>query len=260
MVQWRLREDAAAGSHRAPGRLVDLTDLRKLAAAGQDLDELLRGATLLHDRPDSRTKTGTVDGVVPGAQADAHDTSKHRAAEAADAASLHKQSIERLRYEAEERAYQSLLLSSTPSLNVHQLSHERPSLGGASAESAREELQMDKSHLSTVVNVLVTMAATAYGLWWWTRYNWTLGARVALCLTGALLLGVAETFLYVRYVQGVTEASRRRRERRRSPQWAKRERAVASNVSLAQSAPEAVVAAAPVKAGSTDTVRRRKKM
>ena len=183
MAQWKLRDS---------DDIVSLAELREMSEQGQDLDTVLRGARLHHQ---SRS-TSTRDEIDPTRL--------------------------RTQAEAEERAYQSLLSTNRDQPeNVHQLSYEPVPLSEASAEAMAHADKLDRSHISTIVNIIVTMAATAFGLWYWTRHNWSVGGRLSLSLFGALVLGVTETFLYVRYVQSVARSRKKEQAKEGKKEQAK---------------------------------------
>ncbi|BFZ53044.1 Vacuolar ATPase assembly integral membrane protein [Savitreella phatthalungensis] len=69
--------------------------------------------------------------------------------------------------------------------------------------------QLERNQISTIFNILLTMAAVGTAAWYWTAYRPPI-VRVSLSLTSALVLGIVETILYARYLSNVAEAERRR--------------------------------------------------
>lgn len=70
-----------------------------------------------------------------------------------------------------------------------------------------------KSNLTTIVNILISVASVVYAIWYWTNTSWplTLGQRVLLCVFFGILVLVAEVVVYMGYLNKIEEAKIRER-------------------------------------------------
>lgn len=80
------------------------------------------------------------------------------------------------------------------------------------AQAGREA----KSHVTTIFNILVSVASVAYAVWYWTATSWALppSLRVLLCVFFALLVLVAEVVVYLGYLNRIEEARVRERSKK----------------------------------------------
>jgi Endoplasmic reticulum-based factor for assembly of V-ATPase len=83
------------------------------------------------------------------------------------------------------------------------------------ATQEAEEWAQIRRVLSAILNVLVSMGGVATALYWAASSSSSLSVpfRTLLALAGALLVGGAEAFLYVRSFSAAEESERRKREK-----------------------------------------------
>ncbi|BFZ60551.1 hypothetical protein YB2330_001588 [Saitoella coloradoensis] len=113
--------------------------------------------------------------------------------------------LESLRRQNEEKEYASM---------VGTAAHLSPSgltispTAGLSPDDAREL----RSHLSTILNIFLTMASMFAAIWVWGKH-WSLVTRVLVGLASAIALGVVETIVYLRYLSKVEDGRERERKK-----------------------------------------------
>lgn len=67
--------------------------------------------------------------------------------------------------------------------------------------------QQTSSHLSAMANIALSAVAVVAALWWWSSSVYMAAeAKVSLCGFGAIVIVVAESFLYARYFESVEKA------------------------------------------------------
>lgn len=108
-----------------------------------------------------------------------------------------KENLERLRLKLEEEEYQNMVQSSLVS-NYDSSTDQTP------AQAAKEL----KHQLTTIVNILISVASVAYALWYWTGSSMHINNayRVLICLFFSLLVLVAEVVVFNGYLNKLDEA------------------------------------------------------
>lgn len=111
-------------------------------------------------------------------------------------------SMDKLRSKAQEEEYQRLI-NTAPSYDTL---YEQ-NLSEKELTPIQEHKQL-KSHITTIFNILISVASVAYAIWYWTSTLWALstGYRVLLCLFFAFLVLIAEVVVYMSYLRKVDEA------------------------------------------------------
>lgn len=76
---------------------------------------------------------------------------------------------------------------------------------------AAQQTKEVKNQITTIVNILVSVASVAYAAWYWTGSSWGLQTvwRVLLMVLAGLLVLIAEVVVYMGYVRRVHEARTR---------------------------------------------------
>jgi TMEM199 family protein len=67
--------------------------------------------------------------------------------------------------------------------------------------------------LALIINVLVSIVACGIAIWVAARH-WSVPARLALSMIGALIVGVAEVVIYMGYLRRLTEAKQKERAKK----------------------------------------------
>lgn len=120
--------------------------------------------------------------------------------------------MEYLRLRAKEEEYQSLI-NPSPEINTlyeskfdDEFSHQTP-------VQAHKEL---RHQLTTIVNILISVGSVVYAIWYWTESSWGLpnSYRVLMCLFFGLLILVAETVVYLGYLNKIEDAKIRERKKK----------------------------------------------
>ncbi|ODQ53371.1 hypothetical protein SAICODRAFT_7093 [Saitoella complicata NRRL Y-17804] len=113
--------------------------------------------------------------------------------------------LESLRRQNEEKEYASMFGTAT---------HLSPSgltispTAGLSPDDAREL----RSHLSTILNIFLTMASMFAAVWVWGKH-WSLVTRVLGGLASAIALGLVEAIVYLRYLSKVEDGRKREKKK-----------------------------------------------
>lgn len=141
----------------------------------------------------------------------------------------------RLRFEAESRAYDQLThqpsvpthlepyLGSFESFYPNAATAAAPAAGNAFRATAAYAAQSDQDdemtfadinkQIAVIFNVLVSIFACGAAIWIMARW-WSVGARLAVSLGGAGLVGVAEVVVYWGYIRKVDEAKRKEKAKK----------------------------------------------
>lgn len=141
----------------------------------------------------------------------------------------------RLRFEAESRAYDQLTqqpitpthlapyLGSFESFYPNATTAAAPSAGNAFRATATYAAKSDEDdemtfadinkQIAVIFNVLVSIFACGAAIWIMARW-WSVGARLAVSLGGAGLVGVAEVVVYWGYIRKVDEAKRKEKAKK----------------------------------------------
>lgn len=119
-------------------------------------------------------------------------------------------SMETLRLRAKEEEYQRLV---HPSKEMNTLYETRFDAENVTPAQAAKEV---KSHVTTIVNIFVSVVSVAYAIWYWTETSWKIrdSYRVLLCLFFGLLILVAEVVVYLGYLNKIEEAKIKERNKK----------------------------------------------
>lgn len=121
----------------------------------------------------------------------------------------YKALMARLRAEEESRAYDRML---NPPLPAHPTSSYNSASLAFSSTAAHTPFNSTKedaedlslanvnSQISLIANVLISVVCCAAAIWMVARW-WSTPARLALSMSGSLLVGVAEVVVYIGYVR-----------------------------------------------------------
>ncbi|KAA8566192.1 hypothetical protein EYC84_008793 [Monilinia fructicola] len=174
------------GNPISHNQIIDLwRDLKKQDRSSFNLELLLRGSRV----------------YVPPPKPKAEPTSEYKAL------------MERLRREEEARAYERMINPPPP---METFAQRFPSASAAHAftanfpESTNSEddevtyADIDRQ-IAVIFNVIVSIVACAFGLWMAARW-WSTPARLALSMSGSLLVGIAEVVVYMGYIRRIGEA------------------------------------------------------
>lgn len=117
----------------------------------------------------------------------------------------------RLRQMQKEEEYQRLI---NPAPAYTSLYEEK--LTEKELTPAQENKQL-KSHITTIFNILISVASVMYAIWYWTNSLWGLpvGHRVLMSLFFGLLVLIAEVVVYMSYLDKIEQAKvteRRKKE------------------------------------------------
>jgi len=180
--------DPTAGNPISHGQLLDL--IKQLNARGcssYSLDILLRGSKVYISPPPPKPEP----------------TSEYKALMA------------RLRREEESRAYERMINPPPP---LETFSQRFPTASAAHAFSsshqptkANDTEDDDVTYadinrqIALILNILVSIVACAGGIWMAARW-WSTPARLALSMSGSMLVGIAEVVVYAGYIRRVGEA------------------------------------------------------
>ncbi|RFU33483.1 hypothetical protein B7463_g2910, partial [Scytalidium lignicola] len=138
--------------------------------------------------------------------------------------SEYKALMARLRAEEEARTYEKMTTSSFPSNSSFPSSspfpNSKPSLHPAfatpipAADLGDSDLMYAdiNRQLTTILNILISIACCAVAIWIAARW-WSTPARLALSMSGSLLVGVAEVVVFGGYLRRVGEAKEKEKER-----------------------------------------------
>ncbi|EAZ63142.2 vacuolar H+-ATPase assembly protein [Scheffersomyces stipitis CBS 6054] len=118
-------------------------------------------------------------------------------------------SMEKLRLQEKENEYQRLV---NPAPQYSTL-YENSAAPDITPAMASKEL---KNQITTIVNILISVASVAYAIWYWTESSWKLpdSYRILLCLFFALLVLVAEVVVYLGYLNKIEEARKTERSKK----------------------------------------------
>lgn len=118
-------------------------------------------------------------------------------------------SMEVLRLRAKEEEYQRLVRPS-PHQTLYEEKFDAEHL--SPAQAAKEV----KSHITTIFNILISVASVVYAIWYWTSTSWAIrdSYRVLLCLFFGLLVLIAEVVVYMGYLNKIEDAKIRERNKK----------------------------------------------
>jgi hypothetical protein len=125
----------------------------------------------------------------------------------------YKALMARLRREQEAREYERMI---NPPQPMETFSQRFPASSAAHAFSSTQYMQASEEddeivytdvnrQVTVIFNVLVSIVACAAALWTAARY-WSTPARLALSMSGSILVGIAEVVVYSGYIRRLTEA------------------------------------------------------
>lgn len=118
-------------------------------------------------------------------------------------------SMETLRLKAKEDEYQALVNPAPQYKTLYEVSTKEQA-------SAAQTIKETKSHLTTIFNVLISVASVVYAIWYWTDTSWKLSNayRVLLCLFFGILVLVAEVVVYMGYLNKIEDARVKERNKK----------------------------------------------
>jgi hypothetical protein len=134
--------------------------------------------------------------------------------------SEYEELMARLKKDDETRKYERMLNQPTRETYSTRFpnSHFTHLLAENNKVSAEEEDDMSYAEvnrqLALILNVLVSIIACGIAIWMAAR-RWSIPSRLALSMTGAIIVGVAEVVIYTGYLRRLTEAKtleRRKKE------------------------------------------------
>lgn len=110
----------------------------------------------------------------------------------------------RLRREEESRAYHRML---NPPLSTETFSQRFPSSYPTTDPNEEDEMTYNdiNRQMALIFNVLLSIIACAGAIWMAAKW-WNTPARLALSMSGSLLVGVAEVVVYSGYIRRLGEA------------------------------------------------------
>lgn len=112
--------------------------------------------------------------------------------------------MEKLRVELQEREYQELL-------------HNKPdSIKNEEYISFAQEAKIVKEQLSAILNILLSTVSVGWAFWYWSASsipNLSLASRTLLSMLGAVIVLIAEVFIYSRYKTKVDTAKQVERKK-----------------------------------------------
>lgn len=119
--------------------------------------------------------------------------------------------MERLKLEAKENEYKSLI---TPKPEFNSLYEDK--LTDDDEKTPAQLTKEVKSHLTTIINVLISVASVSYAIWYWTETSWKLPTsyRVLMSLFFGFLVLVAEVVVYLGYLNKIEDARHRERSKK----------------------------------------------
>lgn len=119
--------------------------------------------------------------------------------------------MERLRREAQEQEYNKLI-NPTPEYNTL---YDNSTIDTSELTPAQFHKEL-KNQLTTIVNILISVASVAYAVWYWTGSSWGLqdSYRVLVSLFFGLLVLVAEVVVYLGYLNKVEDARIREQKKK----------------------------------------------
>lgn len=118
------------------------------------------------------------------------------------------ESMEKLRLKAKEDEYQRLIRPPGEYETLYEIDREN-----WTPAQAHKEM---KSQVTTIINILISVASVVYAIWYWTDTSWGLedSYRVLLCIFFGLLILVAEVVVYMGYLNKIEEAKVRERSKK----------------------------------------------
>lgn len=117
-------------------------------------------------------------------------------------------SMELLRLKASEEEYRQLIKPKQEFTTLYDEEDEN-----FNPAQAHKEV---KSHITTIFNILISVASVVYAIWYWTDSSWKIkdSYRVLLCLFFGLLILVAEVVVYMSYLNKIDEAKIKERNKK----------------------------------------------
>lgn len=104
--------------------------------------------------------------------------------------------MEQLRKKAQEDEYKALL---GKDVDLYHGDYEHMTPG--------QEVKVVREQLSTIINILISVASVAWALWFWTGSSgYSDAARTLICVLGGLLVLVADVVVYLGYQNKIETA------------------------------------------------------
>ncbi|KAG7660718.1 VPH2 [[Candida] subhashii] len=120
--------------------------------------------------------------------------------------------MQKLRLQAQEEEYNKLINPTSEYSTLYDNSKIDPSSDLTPAQFHKEV----KNQITTIVNILISVASVAYAVWYWTGSSWGLqdSYRVLMSLFFGILVLVAEVVVYLGYLNKVEDARIRERNKK----------------------------------------------
>lgn len=116
--------------------------------------------------------------------------------------------MEKLRLQEKEKEYKQLVQPQAQFDTLYE-----PTVEHITPAQMNKEL---KNYITTIVNILISVASVVYAIWYWTDTSWNLpdSYRVLLCLFFGLLILVAEVVVYLGYLNKIEDARKAERQKK----------------------------------------------
>jgi hypothetical protein len=187
------------GNPISHSQIIDLSmELKKYSLSFWSLDALLRGSRVYVAPPNAKPEP-----VSPNPPPCKHDLIFPQTSE-------YKALMARLRREEEARSYERMVNPPPPMETFAQrfpmssAAHAFPSYQEPEPEDEVTYAEINRQ-MALIFNVLISIVACAGAIWVAARW-WSTPARLALSMSGSLLVGVAEVVVYGGYIRRVGEA------------------------------------------------------
>ena len=198
------------GNPISHGQVVDISrDLKRHGIQPLSLEALLRGSKVYAPPPPARVEP--VSYILQVSEIKANNMGQ---------TSEYKALMARLRREEEERSYERM---TNPPLPMETFAQRFPAASAAHAFSSSYQnintsdpeddgltfADVDRQ-MALILNVLLSIVACAGAIWVAARW-WDTPARLALSMSGSILVGIAEVVVYSGYIRRVGEAKGKER-------------------------------------------------
>jgi hypothetical protein len=174
------------GNPISHAQLIHITKILRGKNIDVHLDQLLKGSTI-YQQPKAESKPKS---------------------------SEYEQLMARLRKEDEARKYDRMLnpdsLDNQNTTFAHILNQNNIIAASQDDDVTYKEVNRQ---VSVIFNVLVTIICCGIAIWIAAR-RWNTPARLALAMTGSLIVGIAEVVVYTGYLRRVTEAKAKEKKKK----------------------------------------------
>lgn len=132
----------------------------------------------------------------------------------------------RLREAEEKRAYERMINPPPPLETFAQRFPGASTYGATAVMKSPQTVEEDEAtyadinrQMTLIINVLVTIIASSVTIWMAARH-WATPARLALSMTGSVVIAIAEVVIYMGYIRRVTIAKSDEARRKEAKQIA----------------------------------------